>query len=90
MATDEPETVETENGFEITPEDAEHISRLRAMRDSGAFNMMTEARQGLTELFGPEEGRATYEWQKEHFDLFTSGDWVDCELPEADDEEATA
>lgn len=60
----------------LTDEDREHIRRLRATRDSGAFNMFTELRHGLRELFD-EDGEETYQWVTDNWEFYQSGEWTE-------------
>lgn len=48
--------------------------------------MVTEVQSGLIATYGEKDGMATYQWMKDRGDLFFSGDWTDCELPDPADE----
>lgn len=61
---------------ELSEEDEKHVSRLRALRQSGTVNMATELRHGLTEVFGTEDGLETYEWVQENQEYYLSGEWT--------------
>lgn len=63
---------------DLTEDDREHISRLRALRESGTHNMFMELKDGLVAHFG-DEGHATYEWVTDNWEFYQSGDWVDDE-----------
>lgn len=60
----------------------EHIRRLRAVRDTGNYNMFSDPREGLIAMYGEESGEETYDWVIEHFNYYLSGDWIDP--PEGD------
>lgn len=76
------------NEDELTENDRKHIRRLQRVRESGDVNMFTELKKGLQLHYNPAKAEATFEWTKENFDYFESGDWVDVEFPDADEVEA--
>lgn len=62
--------------WNLTGEDAKHISRLQALRSSGLVNMATELQYGLTEIW-PEDGMETYKWATERYpEYYFSGNWT--------------
>lgn len=65
--------------FECSEEDKKHIRRLQALRESGAVNMVTELRRGLEEVW-PEDHTTTYNWVKDNWKYYMSGNWVDEDL----------
>ena len=61
---------------DLSDEDLEHIERLQTVRETGAFNMFTDVKDGLEELYSEQEAHETFEWVKDNFEYFRSGAWV--------------
>ena len=69
-------------GYSVSKEDKKHIARLQALRETGAFNMATELRYGLNQIW-PEDGHETYKWaMRENPEYYSSGNWVDVDISE--------
>lgn len=65
--------------FNISEEDAKHIRRLQALRETGSVNMFTDVRRGLEEVFG-KDGEETYQWITDNWEYYMSGQWVDASV----------
>ena len=65
---------------EMTPEDAVHIARLRAVRETGQFNMFTEVQHGLRSVFNDAGAQVTFDWVTDNFEYYQSGKWVDDDI----------
>lgn len=65
--------------WNLDGDDAKHIRRLQALRESGLVNMATELRSGLVQVW-PEEGIETYRWAtKKYPEYYFSGDWTEVD-----------
>jgi|AntDeeMetageno51_2_1112566.scaffolds.fasta_scaffold00873_10 hypothetical protein len=65
--------------WNLDGDDADHIRRLQALRESGLVNMATELRYGLREVF-PEHAEQTYDWAVNKYpEYYFGGDWVDVD-----------
>lgn len=71
--------VEYVGPFNMDEEDKNHISRLKALRETGSVNMFTDLRRGLVEVW-PEDGEETYQWVQDNWDYYLSGNWTDQDL----------
>lgn len=65
---------------ELDEDDKKHISRLQALRKVSTHNMFTELKDGLEAYHTESEARETYEWVKDNWEYYQSGDWTEVDL----------
>lgn len=65
---------------ELTDDDKTHIARLQYLQGTGNYNMFTEFYAGMKENYELGKAEATYEWVKDNWEYFQSGDWRSVEV----------